>query len=52
MLLQLLRRLACIHLYVKSFTVHTEVSLARLQEHITAYGELTEVIVLIAPELQ
>jgi hypothetical protein len=42
-LLQALQKLACIHLYIKSFTVHTEVSLTCLQEHITAYGELMEV---------
>jgi hypothetical protein len=42
-LLKALRRLACIHLYIKSFTIHTEISLARLQGHIDGYNELTKV---------
>jgi len=45
-LLKALRHLACIHLYVKSFTVHTEVSLASLQDHINKYDETTKVTFL------
>ena len=50
LLLKVLRQLACIHLYMKSFTVHTEETLACLQGHIDAYGELTKVILLISAE--
>jgi hypothetical protein len=42
-LLKALRHLACIHLYVKSFTVHTDISLASLQDHINKYDETTKV---------
>jgi hypothetical protein len=42
-ILRTLRHLAVIHLYVKSFTVHTDLTLAHLQEYINTYGKLTNV---------
>jgi hypothetical protein len=47
-LLPALRHLACIHLYEKSFTVHTDITLANLENHITEYGKLTKVSLVIS----
>jgi hypothetical protein len=43
LLLRIFHHLAVIHLYIKSFTVHTEVTLEHLQEHIDSYNKLTQV---------